>query len=168
MYFHSFCCSVSQHYSGVIGTLLIIFKDKSCNPIFHSKQYTAELVAIICSVNSACPPSTHPSYSSSISRFTEHIRPDPLQMTPRLSIHKSISRSCTVRQPHCSLRWHRHGSISVMVAPVTLPVKPINRENLGTNRARRYDVISKVPRTNRAGRDIPWSPESVGEYKQEG
>lgn len=48
--------------------------------------------------------------------------------------------------------------MSVMAAPVTLPVKPINRENLGTSRASRYDVISKAPRTNRAGRDIPPRP----------
>ncbi len=97
----------------------------------------------------------HPSYSPPTSLFTEQITPDTLQMTPRLSMHTSISRSLTVRRPHCSLRWNRHGRMSVMAAPVTLPVKPINRENLGTSRASRYDVISKAPRTNRAGRDTP-------------
>lgn len=112
-------------------------------------------------------PSIYPSYSPSTSLFTEQITPDPLQMTPRLSIHTSISRPLTVRRPHCSLRWNRHGSMSVMAAPVTLPVKPINRENLGTSRASRYDVISKAPRTNRAGRDIPpRPPASVERLKQ--
>lgn len=96
-----------------------------------------------------------PSYSPSTSLFTEQINPDTLQTTPRLRIHTSISRSLTARRPHCSLRWNRHGSMSVMAAPVTLPVKPINRENLGTSRARRYDVISRAPRTNRAGLDTP-------------
>lgn len=89
-------------------------------------------------------------------------------MTPRLNIHTSISRSLTLRRSHCSLRWNRHGNMSVMAAPVTLPVKPISRENLGTNRASRYDVISEAPRTNRAGRDIPpWPPAaSVERFKQ--
>ena len=96
-----------------------------------------------------------PSYSPSTSLFTEQITPDALQTTPRLRIHTSISRSLTARRPHCSLRWNRHGSMSVMAAPVTLPVKPINRENLGTSRARRYDVISRAPRTSRAGLDTP-------------
>lgn len=100
----------------------------------------------------------HSFYSPSTSLFNEQMTPDALQMTPRLSIHTSISRSLTVRRPHCSLRWNRHGSMSVMAAPVTLPVKPINRENLGTSRARRYEVISKAPRTNRAGRDTPRPP----------
>lgn len=105
-----------------------------------------------------CLPSINSSYSPSTSLLTEQITPDTLQMAPRLRIPTSISWSRTVRRPHCSLRWNRHGSMSVMAAPVTLPVKPINRENLGTSRASRYDVISKAPRTSRAGRDTPRPP----------
>lgn len=45
--------------------------------------------------------------------------------------------------------------MSVMAAPVTLPVKPISRENLGTSRDRRYEVISRAARISRAGREIP-------------
>lgn len=43
----------------------------------------------------------------------------------------------------------------VMADPVTLPVKPINKENLGTSRASRNDVVSKAPRTSRAEQDTP-------------
>ena len=50
----------------------------------------------------------------------------------------------------------------VTAAPVTLPVKPISSENLGTNRARKYDVISRVARTSRTGREIPEPSASAG------
>lgn len=49
-----------------------------------------------------------------------------------------------------------------MAAPVTLPVKPISRENLGTSRDRRYEVTSRAARTSRAGREMPGPSASVG------
>lgn len=83
-------------------------------------------------------------------------------MTPVLRIHTSARRSLPESRPLCSRRWHRHGRMSVMAAPVTLPVKPISRENLGTSRDRRYEVISRAARTSRAGREMPGPSASVG------
>lgn len=58
--------------------------------------------------------------------------------------------------------------MSVMAAPLTLPVKPISRENLGTSRDRRYEVISRAARTSRAGREMPGPPASVGRVERRG
>lgn len=132
---------------------------RTCSWPFFSQNDLLEPVHVLPFYSSSIHQTIiHLSYSPSTNLFTEQITPDTLQMTPRLSIHTSISRSLAVMRPHCSLRWNRHGSMSVMAAPVTLPVKPINRENLGTSRASRYDVISKAARTSRAGRDTPRPP----------
>lgn len=106
------------------------------------------------------------SYSPTNNLFTEQKMPDKLQTTPVIRIHTSIRCSLPVSRPLCSLRWHRHGSMRVMTAPVTLPVKPISSENLGTSRARKYDVISRAARTSRAGREIPEPSASVGEAER--
>lgn len=56
--------------------------------------------------------------------------------------------------------------MSVMALPVTLPVKPISRENLGTSRDRRYEVISRATRTSRAGWEMPGPSASVGRVER--
>lgn len=106
------------------------------------------------------------SYSPTSNLFTEQKMPDTLQTTPVIRMHTSVRCSLLVSRPLCSLRWHRHGSMRVMAAPVTLPVKPISSENLGTNRARKYDAISRAARTSRAGREIPEPSASVGEAER--
>lgn len=93
------------------------------------------------------------SYSPTSNRFTEQKMPDTLQTTPVIRMHTSVRRSLPVSRSLCSLRWHTHGSMRVMAAPVTLPVKPISSENLGTKRARKYDDSSRAARTSRAGRE---------------
>lgn len=102
------------------------------------------------------------SYTPTNNLFSEQNTPDTLQMTPVPRMHASVRRSLPVSRPLSSLRWHKHGSMSVMAAPVTLPVRPISRENLGTIRARRYAVISRATRTSRAGRETAEPSASVG------
>lgn len=102
------------------------------------------------------------SYTPTNNLFSEQNTPDTLQMTPVLRMHASVRHSPHVSRPLSSLRWQRHGSTSVMAAPVTLPVRPISRENLGTIRARRYAVTSRAARTSRAGRETPEPSASVG------
>lgn len=94
---------------------------------------------------------TNPPYCPSTSLLAEQTRPDRLQTTPRHRMDMSSRRSLAARRPQRSLRWNRQGSTSVMAAPVTLPVRPISRENLGTNWARRNDAISKQPRITITG-----------------
>ena len=76
-------------------------------------------------------------YSPSTSLLSEQITPEVLQTSPRLSMATSVSLSRAPRRRQRSLRWKRQGRIRVMAAPVTLPVRPISRENLGTSRASR-------------------------------
>lgn len=104
-------------------------------------------------LNASSPELRSGSYSPASSRFTEQKMPDTLQTTPVIRMHTSVRRSLSERRSPCSLRWHAHGSMRVMAAPVTLPVKPISSENLGTKRARKYDDISRAARTSRAGRE---------------
>lgn len=123
--------------------------------LFHPSINGCDRFSIPHSIHALLHPSTNQPYCPSTSLLAEHTRPDRLQTTPRLRMDMSSRRSLAARRPQCSLRWNRQGSTSVMAAPVTLPVRPISKENLGINWARRNDEISKQPRITSAGWDHP-------------
>lgn len=81
---------------------------------------------------------THPSACPSICTFIHH----PTFLPPVLSLNRSH---------RTYYKWLLDSGCTRLPAAV----RPINRENLGTSRASRYDVISKAARTNRAVRDTP-------------